>query len=118
MWLDPSLLRHIVSNLLSNAIKFSPEDSPIYLFTLVKHSIVEVRITDRGMGIPRKDQFHLFERFFRGSNVTGIQGTGLGLHIVQKYVELMNGKVVCNSERDKGTEFVITFRTNVQSIVY
>ena len=115
--LDPSLLRHIISNLLSNAIKFSPEESPIHLSTHVKPPVVEIRINDRGIGIPKQDQFHLFERFFRASNVTAIQGTGLGLHIVHKYVELMNGKVVCKSERDKGTEFIITFKTKVHSIV-
>jgi signal transduction histidine kinase len=51
----------------------------------------------------------LFERFFRGTNVSNIQGTGLGLHIVSKYAELMNGKITCKSELNKGTTFTVTF---------
>ena len=67
------------------------------------------RIKDEGLGIGQEDQQHLFERFFRGANVTAIQGTGLGLHIVQKYTELMRGKVSCHSELEKGTTFIIEF---------
>ena len=63
------------------------------------------------MGISREDQQHLMERFFRGTNATNIQGTGLGLHIVSKYAELMNGTVRCKSELEKGTEFFLTFNT-------
>jgi signal transduction histidine kinase len=64
------------------------------------------------MGISDEDKQHLFGRFFRGSNVTNIQGTGLGLHIVAKYAELMNGTIVCNSALNNGTEFIITFDLN------
>jgi signal transduction histidine kinase len=61
------------------------------------------------MGISEEDQKHLFERFFRGKNATNIQGTGLGLHIVYKYVELMNGRIEVQSELEKGSTFVIRF---------
>ena len=61
------------------------------------------------MGIAADDQKHLMERFFRGANAGNIQGTGLGLHIVAKYTELMNGRVECKSELEKGTEFVLIF---------
>ena len=50
------------------------------------------------------------ERFFRGANAINIQGTGLGLHIISKYAELMNGTVKCKSELEKGTEFIVTFK--------
>ena len=66
------------------------------------------------MGISAEDQEHLFERFFRGKNATNIQGTGLGLHIVSKYIELMNGQIYFESELEKGTEFIITFNTAEQ----
>ncbi len=64
------------------------------------------------MGIPKDDQQHIFERFFRAVNATDVQGTGLGLHIVQKYTELMNGKIKFISEQGKGTEFFIEIKMN------
>lgn len=109
MELDPSMFKHIIINLLSNAIKFSPEESEIKIRSSVTATGLELRIKDQGIGIPAEDQEHLFERFFRATNAMNIQGTGLGLHIVAKYAELMNGKIVCNSEPGAGTEFVITF---------
>lgn len=111
VYLDLSLLKHIVMNLLSNAIKFSPENSILIISTWVTDDSVELRVKDSGLGISKEDQEHLFERFFRGNNVTNIQGTGLGLHIVSKYVEMMNGTMTCDSELNKGTEFIINFRT-------
>ena len=109
--LDPSLLRNVLLNLCSNAIKFSPENSQITLTSLVTEEEVVITVRDSGLGISQEDQEHLFERFFRGANVTNIQGTGLGLHIVSKYIELMNGQISFTSELDKGTEFIITFKT-------
>ena len=109
VYLDPSLLKHIIMNLISNAIKFSPEGAQIKVNTSSQGKEVIVSVKDTGLGISKEDQEHLFERFFRGTNVTNIQGTGLGLHIVARYVELMNGRIEVNSDLDKGTEFVITF---------
>jgi len=114
--LDPSLLRNVILNLLSNAIKFSPENEIISISSSTGKNKISIRVKDNGLGISKEDQAHLFERFFRGANVTNIQGTGLGLHIVSKYIELMNGQISCNSSLEKGTEFLITF--NVSSPVY
>jgi PAS domain S-box-containing protein len=108
--LDLSLLKHIIMNLLSNAIKFSPASSEIVIRTENAPEQLSLSVADFGIGISEADQAHLFERFFRGANVTEIQGTGLGLHIVSKYAELMNGTMVCNSRLDKGTEFIIHFK--------
>jgi signal transduction histidine kinase len=112
--LDPSLMKHIVTNLLSNAIKFSPEDAPIELVTDNRKDVFILSAKDSGIGIPKEDQGNLFKRFFRSSNVTNIQGTGLGLHIVNKYAELMNGHINCQSEPGKGTTFIITFNHQQQ----
>lgn len=109
-WLDISLLKHILMNLVSNAIKFSPENSQITIRTENDDSNLLLAVKDSGVGISEADQEHLFERFFRGSNVMNIQGTGLGLHIVSKYAELMNGTITFNSEIGKGTEFIINFK--------
>jgi len=107
--LDPSLLRNVLINLLSNAIKFSPEGAVISVVSDTIDQCISLRIKDSGMGISAEDQEHLFERFFRGKNATNIQGTGLGLHIVSKYIELMNGQINFESELEMGTEFIITF---------
>lgn len=109
--LDSTLYKHIILNLLSNAIKFSDEGERIEISTQVESSGLVVKVKDAGMGIPPEDKEHLFERFFRAANVSNIQGTGLGLHIVAKYAEMMNGTIVCNSELGKGTEFVIHFKS-------
>jgi PAS domain S-box-containing protein len=107
--LDPSLLKHIVQNLVSNAIKFSPENATITITTQLKNNTFSLSVTDKGIGISEEDQKHLFERFFRGANAINIQGTGLGLHIVCKYAELMGANVSCKSVLDEGTTFTVTF---------
>lgn len=108
--LDPSLLKHIMLNLIGNAIKFSGKHTVINVHSEHTGNSVILKVKDAGIGISREDQQHLFERFFRGANVSNIQGTGLGLHIVSKYAELMDGNITCNSELNKGTTFTVTFR--------
>ncbi|HSN60654.1 MAG TPA: ATP-binding protein, partial [Ferruginibacter sp.] len=109
--LDQSALKHIMMNLLTNASKFSPENTNIEIKTTAQPNLIIFSIKDRGIGISKEDQKHLMERFFRGANAGNIQGTGLGLHIVSKYAQMMNGHVSCISELEKGTEFVIHFDT-------
>lgn len=107
--LDPSLLKHIVMNLVSNASKFSPEGRKIEIETVKGKEHLVMSVRDHGIGISKEDQKHLMERFFRASNADNIQGTGLGLHIVAKYAELMSGSVTYKSDLEKGTEFLVTF---------
>lgn len=107
--LDVSLLKHIIMNLVSNASKFSPEGSAIIINSVCSEDQFMVSVKDQGIGISPEDQKHLMERFFRGANVTNIQGTGLGLHIVSKYAELMGGTLTCYSELHHGSEFTIIF---------
>lgn len=108
--LDIALLKHILINLISNAVKFSGENKTITITTEKNNEMFRLSVKDEGLGISAEDQQHLFERFFRGTNVTNIQGTGLGLHIVAKYAELMEGTVACKSELEKGTELSIVFK--------
>ena len=108
---DPSLLRNVITNLVSNGIKFSSEHGTIEVTSIVSEKNIVLHIKDNGIGISPEDQEHLFERFFRGTNVTNIQGTGLGLHIVGKYIEIMDGEIEYSSELEKGTTFIITIKT-------
>lgn len=107
--LDQKLLRHVMFNLTSNAIKFSSENQEIKIVTESAPNFVKLVIADKGIGISEADQQHLFERFFRGFNASYIQGTGLGLNIVAKYVELMNGTINVESRENEGTVFTLTF---------
>lgn len=109
VYLDNKLLRNILINLLSNAIKFSPEGKEITLTSKINKSEIEIIVKDAGIGISKEDQQHLFERFYRAQNATNIQGTGLGLNIVSKYVELMKGSIAFESELNKGSTFIIKF---------
>lgn len=111
VFMDTSLLKHIIMNLVSNASKFSPEGMRIEISTIAREDQVTLSVKDHGIGISKQDQKHLMERFFRGANVGNIQGTGLGLHLVSKYTGLLNGTVECISELEKGTEFLITINT-------
>lgn len=111
---DPALLKHILMNLVSNAMKFSDEDTIITVRTSLINGVLTLSVKDQGVGISEEDQEHLFERFFRGSNVINIEGTGLGLHIVAKYAELLNGSIKCKSSLGEGTEFIVEFQPNRQ----
>ena len=104
---DKQMLANVLRNLLNNAMKYSPEHRPIDLLTWVEGDELGIEVRDRGMGVPQEDQAHLFERFFRAANAVTIQGTGLGLHIVKRYLELMNGTIAFTSRPDEGTTFTI-----------
>lgn len=106
--LDKQMLRNIFLNLLSNAIKFSPEGKIIDMLVKISENGFYLTVKDKGIGIPKEEQEHLFERFFRAKNVTNIQGTGLGLNIVAKYLETMNGKISFTSEINEGTTFEVS----------
>lgn len=107
--LDSKLLKNIFINLISNGIKFTPENKIITVSTRKDDYTFSMEVRDEGIGISDEDQKHLFERFYRGKNATNIQGTGLGLHIVGSYVDLMNGHIILQSELNKGTSIKITF---------
>src|SRR5665213_295450 len=107
--LDEVLFKNILINLLSNAAKFSGENKPVFITTDVTDKLIHFCIKDEGIGISEKDQEHICEIFFRATNAINIPGTGVGLHIVAKYVEMMNGKMEIKSELEKGTEINIIF---------
>lgn len=101
---DKHLLKNVLINLLSNAVKFSPEGAGIWL--RVAHPPgggLTLVVKDQGIGISGEDQQHLFSSFFRGGNALNIEGTGLGLHIVKRYADLLGGEVHLESALGQGT---------------
>ncbi len=106
--IDRQLVRNILINLLSNAIKYSPASGTIGLFVSVTSNEVQLKVSDQGIGIPAEEQKHIFKRFFRANNTSEIQGTGLGLNIVKRYVKLLKGRIHFHSRVNKGTVFTVT----------
>lgn len=105
---DTRLVKNILINLVSNAIKFSPENSQITVKVEDVGDEVKLSVSDQGIGIREEDKKHLFERFYRAGNAQNIKGTGLGLHIVIKYLELLHGDIGLESEPEKGTTFTVS----------
>lgn len=109
---DKKLIKNILINLISNAIKFSDEGRTIHVHSNVKEDVAVISVRDEGIGISEEDQEHLFSSFFRGKNALNIQGTGLGLHIVKRYLDLLDGSVNLKSELGKGTIITFTIPVN------
>ena len=105
---DPRLVKNILVNLLSNAIKFSDEGAPIHLQAEPRPGGgIAISVLDKGIGISAEDQQHLFSSFFRGANVINIEGTGLGLHIVHRYLDLLQGTISLASALGEGTRVTV-----------
>ncbi|MBD2722341.1 sensor histidine kinase [Hymenobacter armeniacus] len=108
LWTDASLLRKVLVNLLSNALKYSGEHTTVTVRATTQDHWLTLSVQDRGVGISAEDQEHLFERFFRARNAANLPGTGLGLYIVARYLELLGGTVALHSELNVGTTVTIT----------
>ena len=109
LYLDSKLLKHVLFNLLSNAAKFSNENSVIQVRSNLSDLEYNLSVEDQGIGISEIDQKHLFQRFFRARNASNIQGTGLGLNIIENYIEVMNGNIRFTSIENVGTTFNLKF---------
>jgi signal transduction histidine kinase len=105
---DKKLVKNVLINLISNAIKFSGEASTIKVESNVTNEHAVISVKDEGIGISKEDKEHLFSSFFRGKNAINIQGTGLGLHIVKRYLDLLGGYAELDSELGKGTKITFT----------
>lgn len=104
---DPKLLSQVFDNLLSNAIKYSPGGGAVRITARAEGGGFAVTVEDRGIGIPAADVDRLFERYFRGSNVSGIVGTGVGLNLVKMVVDLHGGSVTVDSREGRGSRFTV-----------
>ena len=107
IYFDEKIIHHIISNLLSNATKYSKEGGKIHLFINKKFNNLIIKVADEGIGIPEKDIAHLFSPFARATNTQGIDGHGLGLAIIKKFVDMVEGKYEVESKINEGTTFTI-----------
>lgn len=104
---DKRLLKNILVNLITNAIKFSEEGNVIYINIKSNTDRLELEVIDQGIGIPHEELDHLFSSFYRARNAVNIQGTGLGLHIVRRYLDLLQGSIRVDTEVGKGSTFIV-----------
>jgi len=104
---DEKILELSLSNLIHNAIKYSPEYTQIDLEVTQNGNQIIFKIIDQGMGIPKKDQKYIFNRYFRAENALTNQGTGIGLNIVKGHLESLGGSVSFTSKENKGSTFII-----------
>jgi signal transduction histidine kinase len=104
---DAGLLSQVFGNLLSNAVKYSPDTGLIQVTGVRRDAQIAVVIEDQGIGIPESEQEQVFERYYRGSNTTGIVGSGVGLYLVKTIIELHKGSVALNSREGEGSQFTV-----------
>ncbi|MFT5568955.1 MAG: signal transduction histidine kinase, partial [Cyclobacteriaceae bacterium] len=109
IFVDKNQFTHILLNLLGNSQKYTIDQSDIALELVFDRKQLKIKIEDHGIGMSQKDLKTVFQPFTRGRNTEGIQGTGLGMSIVQEYVSLNKGKIEIDSELNVGTTVTLTF---------
>jgi PAS domain S-box-containing protein len=107
LYQDEKILELILSNLIGNSIKYSPEDTLIKFEVSPTENVIIFVVEDQGIGIPQKDQKHIFERYFRAENAVLNQGTGIGLNIAKTHLENLGGSIEFTSIENEGTKFVV-----------
>ncbi|PRY87544.1 hybrid sensor histidine kinase/response regulator [Mongoliibacter ruber] len=105
---DTDLLYQIFENLLSNAVKYSKDGQEVDFEVYEENGVLKSLIRDHGIGIPEKEHDQLFDRFFRAKNVGIIEGSGLGLSIVKKCIDVLKGEITFESKPGKGTTFYVS----------
>ena len=108
VYTDEKIVKNILLNLLSNGLKYSGENGIVKVTLELDEVYFILTVSDNGIGIPELDQNRMFDRFFRAENVSNIQGTGLGLNIVKKYVEILKGEIIFESTEGVGTSFKVS----------
>ena len=107
---DPELLSLVWNNLISNAVKFTPENGTIAVTLKAEGNLVEVSVRDTGCGIKPEVGQHIFEKFYQGDTSHATQGNGLGLALVKRVVDILNGEIGVQSVHGQGSTFTVRFR--------
>lgn len=113
--MDQEVLHRVLDNLLSNALKYSPKGSSVTVSVKKEERYILLEVADEGIGIPERDMQYLFQPFQRGSNASDYPGTGIGLTIIQKSVELMKGTISLKSKEGQGTTFMVRFPARIDN---
>ena len=105
VWADETKLKQVVVNLLTNAVKFTPDGGAVEVVARVHADEAEVTVRDTGVGIAPEDQGRIFEAFQRGDRRASTEGTGLGLTLSKRFVELHGGRLWVESRLGEGSTF-------------
>jgi PAS domain S-box-containing protein len=114
VFLDTEVLHRLLDNLFSNAVKYSPAGAPVTVRVRKDSELVVLEVTDQGIGIPERDMKFLFQPFQRGSNAVDFPGSGIGLTIIQKSVELLGGSISVKSVEGQGSTFLVRFPARME----
>lgn len=104
---NAEMMEHVWLNLLSNAVKFSREGGAVFLTACEEEGRISVTVRDEGVGIDPKDIGHIFDKFYQGDSSHAAEGSGLGLALVHRIVELSGGRITVESEKGRGTAFCV-----------
>ena len=107
LFADKALIDQIFTNIISNSVKYSKNNPQITISCQVIENHFNISIKDDGVGMNESDLNNLFQKFFRSKNTIGISGTGIGLYLVKKFVELHHGNIIVESQENIGTKFTI-----------
>lgn len=110
LYTDKNLLKNSLINLVSNAIKYSDEGKAIYISSKLENNYFNIHVKDEGIGIPASEQKDICDRFYRASNATNIEGTGIGLNLVQSYAEALGGVLSLESKVGEGSTFSLKIK--------
>lgn len=113
---DEKTLELVLSNLIHNAIKYSPEDSIIDLKVEIEEEEFVVKVIDEGIGIPKEEQKHIFDRYFRAENALVTQGTGIGLNIAKQHLENLGASIKFSSKENLGSTFILHIPKTLNTI--
>lgn len=110
---DRELLSLVWNNLISNALKFTDDNGIVSLSLKTEQDYVIVSLKDNGCGMSAKTGKYIFDKFYQGDTSHVIQGNGLGLPLVKKVIDIINGEIFVQSEVGKGSQFEIRLKSNV-----
>lgn len=115
-FLDEEKIEIVIYNLISNAIKYTLPGGEVYLSVEEKKHGIKITVTDTGIGLDHDDKERIFERYYRSKDGHTIEGTGIGLALSKELIELMNGTIQVESEKGKGTTFIIELPLEITEI--